>query len=177
MYYELEAGAVALRMLLAHLMSVAMRNLGAKAVAAILAASAFAQPVLAQRPAGQFPPAQITESPTGDTRRLTVELVLPPGTGEPAGLFAWLRNLSHKQHVSNLVLVLVTAAVTGLAAPRVKAGMDLRYFQKQKKHESDLQRQAKLIEQQITFLIGYIDIVWKFQFSLVKVTYARASGE
>ena len=118
----------------------------------------------------------IAQENNGTRQRLTVELVLPPKSEEPASLLSRLEGIAKNNLAQNLLVILVTALVTGLAVPRVKANMDLRYFREQKKHEAELARQAKLIDQQTEFLKKFINVLWRFHFAMVKATYARANN-
>ena len=56
-----------------------------------------------------------------------------------------MASLSLKQTLAVSALAFTLA----LAVPRIKAGMDLRYFREQKRHKDELSRQSKLIEQKI----------------------------
>jgi len=70
-----------------------------------------------------------------------------PRSADPANLLDQLRGVAQSSLVQNALLILLTAALIGLAVPRLKAGMDRRYFREQKRHKNELSRQSKLIEQ------------------------------
>lgn len=78
--------------------------------------------------------------------------------------------------VNSLIVLLVTAIVTGLAVPFIKARMDLRYFSEQKAHEARLARQAEIIREQTAHLRQFIEVVWRLHFAMIEVSYAKASG-
>lgn len=117
-----------------------------------------------------------TVAPPAARPDMTVQLMLPPGAAEPADLISRLDGAARNPLAQNVALLLLTALVTGLAVPRVKARMDLRYFREQKEQEAELARQASRITEQTEFLKSYIAVVWRFHFNLLEVTYAKASG-
>src|SRR3954452_6390453 len=94
-----------------------------------------------------------------------------PRPADPANLLDQLRGVAQSSFIQNVLLILLTAAVIGLAVPRIKAGMDLRYFREQKRHKDELYRQSKLVEQQINLLNTYSDGIWQFHYVFVKATY------
>ena len=67
---------------------------------------------------------------------MRVELVLPTEAKKPEDLGSFLKGLPKDSLFQNVMVLLLGALVTGLAVPRIKAGMDLRYFKQQKVHES-----------------------------------------
>src|SRR3954454_16990329 len=60
-----------------------------------------------------------------------------PRSADPASLLDQLRDVAQSSFIQNVLIVLLTAVVIGLAVPRIKAGMDLRYFREQKRHKND----------------------------------------
>ena len=58
-----------------------------------------------------------------------------PRSADPASLLDQLRGVAQSSFLQNVLLILLTAAVIGLAVPRIKAGMDLQYFREQKRHK------------------------------------------
>jgi hypothetical protein len=97
-------------------------------------------------------------------------------SADPASLLDQLRGVAQSSFVQNALLILLTAAVIGLAFPRLKAGMDRRYFREQKRHENELSRQSKLIEQKVRLLNRYRDGLWQFYYVYTKATYDFAFG-
>lgn len=73
-----------------------------------------------------------------------------------------------------IVLLVLTALVTGLAVPRVKAAMDMRHFREQRAHEADLARQAARIKDQSDLLASFIDLIWRLHFAMIRISYDRA---
>jgi hypothetical protein len=106
----------------------------------------------------------------------TVELTSAPRSADPASLLDQLRDVAQSSFIQNVLIVLLTAVVIGLAVPRIKAGMDLRYFREKKRHEDELSRQSKLIEQQAKLLNKYSEVIWQFHYVFVKATYDFAFG-
>ena len=51
-----------------------------------------------------------------------------PRSADPASLLDQLRGVAQSSFVQNALLILLTAAVIGLAVPRLKAEMDLTVF-------------------------------------------------
>ena len=97
-------------------------------------------------------------------------------SADPASLLDQLRGVAQGSFIQNVLLILLTAAVIGLAVPRIKAGMDLRYFREQKRHKDELSRQSKLVEQKVRLLNRYRDSLWQFHYVFVKATYDFAFG-
>jgi hypothetical protein len=99
-----------------------------------------------------------------------------PRSADPASLLDQLRGMAQSSFIQNVLIVLSTAVVIGLAVPRIKAGMDLRYFREQKRHKDELSRQSKLIEQKVRLLNRYRDSLWQFHYVYAKATYEFAFG-
>src|SRR3954453_3479866 len=97
-------------------------------------------------------------------------------SADPASLLDRLPSVAQGSFIQNVLLILLTAVVIGLAVPRIKAGMDLRYFRERKRHEGELSRQSKLIEQQAKLLNKYSEVIWQFHYVFVKATYDFAFG-
>jgi hypothetical protein len=97
-------------------------------------------------------------------------------SADPASLLDQLRGVAQGSFIQNVLLILLTAAVIGLAVPRIKAGMDLRYFREQKRHKNELSHQSKLVEQKVILLNRYRDSLWQFHYVYAKATYEFAFG-
>jgi hypothetical protein len=104
-------------------------------------------------------------------QRSMVEPTSAPRFADPASLLDQLPSVAQSSFIQNVLLILLTAAVIGLAAPHIKAGMDLRYLREQKRHKNELSRQSKLIEQNIGLLNGYKDSLWQFYYVYARATY------
>jgi hypothetical protein len=74
-------------------------------------------------------------------------------------------------------LLVVTAALTGLLVPLVKARVDDRKFREQKVFESALARQSKVIESQAELLDSLADLLWSFLLLSLGVTYYATLGD
>jgi hypothetical protein len=92
-------------------------------------------------------------------------------SADPASLLDQLRGVAQSSFIQNVLLILLTAAVIGLAVPRIKAGMDLRYFREQKRHKNELSHQSKLVEHKVILLNRYRDSLWQFHYVYAKATY------
>src|SRR4051794_32310382 len=97
-------------------------------------------------------------------------------SADPASLLDRLPSVAQGSFIQNVLLILLTAAVIGLAVPRIKAGMDLRYFREQKRHKDELSRQSKLLEQKVRLLSRYRDSLRQFHYVYAKATYEFAFG-
>ena len=102
-------------------------------------------------------------------RATTVRLVFPREASDAKG--PHLNPL-----IQGIILLILTAVITGLAVPLIKSRMDMRYFRDQKSHEADLARQAKLINEQTAFLRAYADSLWQLHFAMLKVSYAKVTA-
>ncbi len=117
-------------------------------------------------------------SPPGSAagQRPMEEPTSAPRSADPASLLDQLRGVAQGSFIQNVLLILLTAAVIGLAVPRIKAGMDLRYFREQKRHKDELSRQSKLVEQKVKLLNRYGDSLWQFHYVFIKATYDFTFG-
>jgi hypothetical protein len=70
-------------------------------------------------------------------------------------------------------LLVLTALVTGFAAPFILKRIEERKARDQKRFDADLARQAKLIDAQVTLIENFARLIWEFQLSLINVTYYR----
>lgn len=82
-----------------------------------------------------------------------------------------LKVLSGQTFLENLLLLLITALLTGLLVPLVKAQMDDKKYRQQKQFEAQLARQSKVIESQVTLLENLSQLLWEFHFSCLEVSY------
>jgi hypothetical protein len=79
--------------------------------------------------------------------------------------------LTGEAFLQGLLLLIATAALTGLLVPVVKARLDERRYRDQKVFESELARQAKIIDAQAAFLDELSDLVWGFLLRALALTY------
>lgn len=77
----------------------------------------------------------------------------------------------------NLVLLAVTAVLTGFLVPFIKGIIDQRKLLEQKHFEADLARQNKVIESQGALLDRLTDLLWGQILRTVEVQYRAFHGE
>ncbi len=82
-----------------------------------------------------------------------------------------LQAITDQTFVRTVLILLLTAVLTGLLVPYVKARMDDRKLKDQKRFEADLARQSKVIESQVLLLDRLAELLWGFQFSCLEVSY------
>src|SRR4051812_46874381 len=99
-----------------------------------------------------------------------------PRSADPASLLDRLPSVAQSSFIQNMLLILLMAVVIGLAVPRIKAVMDLRYFREQKQHKDELSRQSKLAKHKVRLLNRYRDRLWQFHYVFLKATYDFAFG-
>lgn len=85
--------------------------------------------------------------------------------------------LTSESFVQNLLLLLATAALTGLLVPLIKGRIDDRKYREQKIFESELARQSKVIEAQAKFLDDLSGLLWGFLLLSLEVTYYAERGD
>ena len=81
--------------------------------------------------------------------------------------------LKSESFIQSLLLLVATAALTGLLVPLIKAYMDDRKFRQQKLFEAELARQGKVIEAQVQLLESLAQLLWDFQLQAIAVTYYK----
>jgi hypothetical protein len=88
----------------------------------------------------------------------------------------------------NILLLLLTALLTGLLVPIVKGFVDDRKLEKQKRFdderlrsqkrfEADIARQAKVIDAQAQLLDELAEVLWGYQKLLLRITYYAVIGD
>jgi hypothetical protein len=75
--------------------------------------------------------------------------------------------------IEKLVLLLITAGLTGFGLPILLRQRDDRKLREQKKFEAELARQSKIIEAQVELLESLAELLWEFQLSIIAVSYYR----
>jgi hypothetical protein len=73
--------------------------------------------------------------------------------------------------LQGFLLLLATAAITGLLVPLIKGRIDDRKFREQKVFESALARQGKVIDSQAKLLEDLSQLLWAFLLLSLEVTY------
>lgn len=73
--------------------------------------------------------------------------------------------------LESIVLLVITAALTGFLIPYILKRIDDRKLRELKDHEAQMARQNKLIEAQSKFLEDFSQLLWKFRYMCIKVTY------
>lgn len=73
--------------------------------------------------------------------------------------------------MESIVLLVITAALTGFLIPYVLKRIDDRKLRELKEHEAQMARQNKLIEAQSKFLDDFSQLLWNFRYMCIKVTY------
>jgi hypothetical protein len=79
--------------------------------------------------------------------------------------------LTSEAFLQGLFLLIATAVLTGLLVPVLKARLDERRYRDQKVFESDLARQAKIIDAQAAFLDELSELLWGFLLRALALTY------
>jgi hypothetical protein len=72
--------------------------------------------------------------------------------------------------LEKVLLVLVTAGVTGVLVPLVKWVMDFTKYRSRKRFEADLSRQRELLRAQSQLLDGISEQLWKFRYLAMAVS-------
>jgi hypothetical protein len=75
--------------------------------------------------------------------------------------------------VGNLLLLLITAGLTGLLVPLLFRRIDERKHVERKLFEADLARQARIIDAQAGLIERFAGLVWEYQLLLASVPYYR----
>lgn len=81
--------------------------------------------------------------------------------------------LKSESFIQSLLLLVTTAALTGVLVPLIKGYMDDRKFRQQKLFEAELARQGKVIEAQVQLLERLAQLLWDFQLLAIAVTYYK----
>jgi uncharacterized membrane-anchored protein YhcB (DUF1043 family) len=79
--------------------------------------------------------------------------------------------LTGEAFLQGLFLLIATAALTGLLVPVLKARLDERRYRDQKVFESELARQAKIIDAQAALLDDLSELLWGFLLRALALTY------
>lgn len=85
--------------------------------------------------------------------------------------------IANQTFLQNIFLLLLTATLTGLLVPYIKAQVDYKKLVQQKRFEADLARQAKVIESQVKLLEDLAQLLWQYEFLALKVSYYKGDDE
>ena len=75
------------------------------------------------------------------------------------------------QFTQSIVLLLLTALLSGLGVPIVINIVQARSQRRAKVHEAELARQSKVIEQQEALIHKLADLLWEFQLAIIAPLY------
>jgi hypothetical protein len=78
--------------------------------------------------------------------------------------------------LEKIILLLLTALITGIGIPRVMKNVEQKKLREQKKYEADIARQEKIIEAQSKLLDDLSELLWKWRYLAKKVVYYGAQG-
>ncbi len=73
--------------------------------------------------------------------------------------------------IENLMLLLMTASLTGILVPLLFRRIDERRNREQKIFEADLARQSKIIDAQVKLVEDLSSLLWEYQLLLIDVPY------
>jgi hypothetical protein len=79
--------------------------------------------------------------------------------------------------ISNALLLVVGAVLTGILVPFIKARLDDASAERKQLLEAELSRQTEFLRSQIDVLTSFSDATWAFLFDAFKVSYAEAWEE
>lgn len=79
--------------------------------------------------------------------------------------------------LEKIILLLLTAAITGFGIPYILKRIEERKLREQKKFEADLSRQEKIIDAQSKLLDDLSQLLWKWRYLAKKVVYYGALGK
>jgi hypothetical protein len=86
---------------------------------------------------------------------------------------AFIQTLINQSFIQNILLLLLTAALTGFLVPFIKAKIDQKDSQRQKIFEADLDQQKKLRDYQAKLLDDLDEVLWQYQFLALEPTYYK----
>ncbi len=76
-----------------------------------------------------------------------------------------------------LILLILTAAITGFFVPLILKWRDERKLRGQKAYEAQLARQGKIIESQVALLENLAKQLWEFQLLALTVSYYKSNED
>jgi type II secretory pathway pseudopilin PulG len=75
--------------------------------------------------------------------------------------------------IENTIVLLLTAALTGVLVPYLFRLIDEQKNKEQKIFEAEISRQTKIIEAQVKLLEDLSNLIWEYQLLLIEVPYFR----
>jgi hypothetical protein len=81
--------------------------------------------------------------------------------------------ITSQSFVEAVLVLVVTAALTGLLVPVVKARMDEKRLREQQLFEARLARQSKIIESQAALLESLAQTLWEFRMLMMELAFHR----
>lgn len=84
------------------------------------------------------------------------------------------RLITDPSFLSDVVLLLLGAALTGLLVPIVKSRLDSQGADRKQRLDAELARQGEFLRAQADLLASFSDETWTFLFAAFKVSYANA---
>lgn len=82
-----------------------------------------------------------------------------------------------RSFLQQLILLCLTALISGLGIPYVMKVVEDRKLRRQKQFEADLARQSRLIEAQSKLLDDLTELLWKWRYLAKSVVYYRARND
>jgi hypothetical protein len=81
--------------------------------------------------------------------------------------------LTSQAFIEAVLVLVVTAALTGFLVPRVKASMDAKKLREQQLFEARLARQGKIIESQAALLESLAQTLWEYRMLVMELAFHR----
>ena len=81
--------------------------------------------------------------------------------------------LTSESFIETLLVLAVTATLTGILVPLVKARMDDRRLREQQTFEATLARQSKIIESQAKLLNHLAETLWQLRMLMMELVFHR----
>jgi len=81
--------------------------------------------------------------------------------------------LKSRAFLEKVILLIVTAGLSGLFIPVITANIAHRRLQEQKLFEAELARQTKVIDAQVQLLEKLAELLWEYQLLAIDVSYYR----
>lgn len=92
---------------------------------------------------------------------------------EPESTVKLFKILTGDSFIESILILLITALITGLLVPFIKARIDDSNFRKRKNFEAAVARQAKVIEYKSSLLDDLAHALWRYQFLVLEPTYYK----
>ncbi|HYC33469.1 MAG TPA: hypothetical protein VEB59_14370 [Gemmatimonadales bacterium] len=85
--------------------------------------------------------------------------------------------LSDRSFLTSVILLILTAVLTGLLVPILKTRWDEASAERRQRLEAELARQSEFLRAQTELLAAFSDATWAFLFDAFQVSYAEAWEE